>query len=355
VKHYLFAYLPYLPLDERLEIGDWQLIPADSLSVDDVAPSTALGLAQGLVQLYQRPPSFPARGAFARMSAEKVGDEFGLDEFGRLRRAVLVTLLDRNPSGVESEDERDGNEAWKTYTSEHAQVWGHPIDEEGWSAEERGRMVTTLAGGYNVLDEDSIRFAFPAELHSPRTARLLDLEYGSALYKLLCDESPEARRLARTIDWLDLVWRNSDALDLNLRIAALHSGFETLLDAPANAGEAARALSLLLDPADVAKSIRPEWRTRSGKQIDEEISDLGWWFVQFAQLRNAILHGDEITSADHHDDLERAHLWVGEWTLRAAIKETVAASGWPDLRFDPLKRKLERALRKAGLDGPESN
>lgn len=344
---YSFLYLPYLPVEDRFEIGGWEVVPTAHLAEYDVAAPVALTLARGLVSLHERPPSSSTQGAFARPRAGKVGDEFGLGDFGRLRRAVVVTLLDRNASGVSPDGERDLNKAWRTYTSEHAQAWGHRIDEEGWVAEERGGMVRILAGGYNVLHEDSIRFAHPIDLHSPRIARQLDAEYGSALYRLLGEDTAKARRLGRSIDWLELVWRNADALDLNLRIAALHSGFETLLDKPADTTAAARALSHLLDPADVETRPRPLWTTRRGRPIENAVSDLAWWYVQFAQLRNAILHGDPITSEHHHDDLGRAHLWVAEETFRRAIRETVAAAGWPELRSEITTRALGRAMRRA--------
>jgi hypothetical protein len=346
VKHW-FLYLPYLPLEDRVGIGEWRLIPAAVLSEEDAPVPLSLKLARGLVGLYERPPSYTTSGAFAQPSGGRVGDEFGLDEFGRLRRALVMTLLDQNPSGVKDQDKRNPNEAWRTYTSEHAQAWGHRIDEDGYVAEERGVMVSVLAGGYNVLQDDSIRLAYPRELHHVRPARQLDTEYGTALYGFLGEDSSGARRLERAIDWLELAWQNADALRLNLRIAAIHSGFETLLDKPADAKAAAQSLSALLDPPNVEKRARPEWRKRSGVPVDTEISDLGWWFVQFAQLRNAILHGDEITTEHHHDDLGRAHLWVGELTLRDAIKETVAAAGWPELREPVIVRAVNRALRQA--------
>lgn len=344
---YWFLYLPYLPLGQPIVIGDWHLIPAGELTEADVGAALALTLSRGLVGLYERPNSYTTSGVFARPPGGMISDEFGMSEFGRLRRALLATLLDLNPSGVRDQDDRDPNRAWRTYTSEHAQAWGHRIDEGGYVAEQRGVMVTVLAGGYNVLQEDSIRFGYPLELHEARVADQLDTEYGTALYGVLGQASAEVRRLERTIDWLELAWRNADALNLNLRIAAIHSGFETLLHKPADTKAAAKALSELLDPPDAEKQARLGWKTRAGNPVPDEISDLAWWFVQFAHLRNAILHGDEISSDHHHDDLGRAHLWVGEQTLRAAIKETVIVAGWPELREPPRVRELHRALLRA--------
>jgi hypothetical protein len=56
-----------------------------------------------------------------------------------------------------AEEDRIGNEAWSTYTSDHAQLWGHRIDDDGWVADQRGGMVSVLAGGYNALKPDDYR------------------------------------------------------------------------------------------------------------------------------------------------------------------------------------------------------
>ena len=151
---------------------------------------------------------------------------------------------------------------------------------EGWAAEQFGQMVSTLAGGYNVLDEGSIRFSYPPEVaHSPRrvSAIDLDLEYGAALYRLLDEESAQARRLLRAIGTGPTPPGGIDALDPNLRIAALHSGFETLLDVSANYKQGARSLSDLLDPADVERRARPEWTNRQNQPVDDEVSHPQTW------------------------------------------------------------------------------
>src|SRR5262249_16944783 len=155
--------------------------------------------------------------------------------------------------------------------------------------------------------------------------------------------SAPVRRLGRTIDWLELAWRNADAIAQDLRIAALHSGFELLLDAPADTVSAAETLSALLDSPDAQRHVRPAWRSRKDKPIELPITDLGWWYVQFAQLRNAILHGDDLAATDYLDDQGRPHKWVAEETLRRAITETLARAGWPDLRIDRALRAITQA------------
>jgi hypothetical protein len=184
-------------------------------------------------------------------------------------------------------------------------------------------------------------------MHEPRVVRSWDEEYAAAIHRLLGNRGELSRRLARAIDWLELAWQNGDSLDENLRIAALYSGFEVLLASPADAKAAALALGALLDRPGARKRQYKSWRTKRGTQVPDKISQLAWWFVQFAWLRNAILHGDRLTSRHYHDRRGRSHKWMAELQLREAIKETVASAGYSDLRLTPHERALHRALLKA--------
>jgi hypothetical protein len=47
---------PYLRLGERVRIGLWELISADSLSLEDCMSQDALAHPRGLIELYRRPP-----------------------------------------------------------------------------------------------------------------------------------------------------------------------------------------------------------------------------------------------------------------------------------------------------------
>ena len=338
---------PYLPLRARIAIDGWTLIPSGGIQREDCVDELALKAAVGVLRLYSRQSGEATAGVFAQAPSSGIGDTAPPGALPRLRRAVMLACLDTNPSGLIPEDDQTGNEGWATYTSEHLQIWGHTIDDHGRLADQRGGMVTLLTGGYNVFESGNLRFAPPPEMHQLIFARPLDGEYATAVHRLLGSRSDTGRRLARTIDWLGLAWQNADSIDENLRIVALYSGFEALLAKPADAKAAALALSVLLDPAGTRKRRYKSWKTRKGKPVPDRISQLAWWFLQFAWLRNAIIHGDRLTVRSYHDRRGRAHKWVAELTLRQAIKETVASAGYADLRIDPSMRAMTRAVREA--------
>jgi hypothetical protein len=60
-------YLPYIPLAERVVVGDWELIPGSDLRTADCQDERVEELARGLGQVYVLPKDHrtPA-GAFAR-------------------------------------------------------------------------------------------------------------------------------------------------------------------------------------------------------------------------------------------------------------------------------------------------
>jgi len=337
---------PYLPLRDRTAVDGWTLIPSRDVQKEDCVDDLALNAALGLLRLYSDQGGPHRAGALAQPPSA-IGDPVRPGALARLRRAVMVACLDTNPSGVIPDDEQTGNEGWATYTSEHLQIWGHAVDDHGRLADQRGGMVTVLTGGYNVLETGDLRFAPPPEMHQLIFARPFDDEYATAVHRVLGARGETARRLARTIDWLGLAWQNADSIDQNLRIVSLFSGFEVILAKPADAKAAALALGALLDPPGTRTRCYKSWRTRKGKPVPDKISQLSWWFVQFAWLRNAILHGDRLTARNYHDRRGRPHKWVAELTLRHAIKETVACAGYPDIRVDPATRTLTRAIKDA--------
>lgn len=351
------VYLPYLGLRDRARVADWLLVPASDLQERDLSLPALKPLCDGLARLYGE----DASGAWGG-PREVIGSDFVVADMQRLRRAVVVGVLADNPFrftdfAVDDDgtamDDAPGNEAWVTHTADQAQTWGHPLHSDGYVAFSHGGMATVTVGGYNVLDDDSPTVPPPRDLHQGILRRPLDDEYATAVYDYLGTEDDAARRLGRAIDWLELAWQNADVISDDLRIAALHAGFEALFGRPADTDATRGLLSDLLDDAAAPKTKRPAWMNRKGVARLDEITDLEWWFVQFAQLRNATLHGDEISDQDRVDDQNRPHKWVAEETLRAAIRETVAKAGNEHLRLTPLARALREAIRRSELASGE--
>jgi len=341
--------LPYLPLREAVAVGGWRLIPAQRPASEAFVDEDICAKAQGLLRLYGAGAGARIAGALAAPPGGRIGDDVPVDQMTELRRAIVVGLLDGNqtpPALVDGQEAVDPYGAWKSATSDNAALWGHPIDDSGYTAVEYGAMVTTLSGGHNVLHEDSVSITPPTELPTPFMHGFFDGVYSDAVFAVLAAGEPRSRRLGRAIDWLDLAWRNSPSVTPEVRIVLLRTGFEVLFG---NDTYVVRdELSALLEGEDVARQERT-WTTLAGKAQTAELSDLGWWFMRFAFLRNAIMHGDEVapTMFEHEG---RAHIWLGESRLREAIKALVAQSGHPTVLLDRYEReRQERVKRTAQL------
>jgi hypothetical protein len=337
---------PYLPLVERHRAGPWELIPTADLLDEDAHTPDRAELIRRLVRMYRLPENTQGLGALARKHDGKVGDEIDRRGMQLLRRAVLLAILDANPSFLTPEGDRTGNEGHAAVTSDNAVGYGHPIEDDGYIAVEYGALATTLVGGLNVNEQEG-RIPAPVELRAPMLTPSMERYYLASVYAYCEADTPESRRVLRAIDWLDLAWRNTVSLNLELRIVALKTALEVLLDS--DQLEILRArLAELMDPADAQRRERT-WRTLSGREIRMELSDLEWWFTQFTFLRNKIAHGDEIHQADF-DFEDRNHLWLAEARLREAINEVIARAGYPDVRLERGVRVIRNAYRQAGFD-----
>jgi hypothetical protein len=167
--------------------------------------------------------------------------------------------------------------------------------------------------------------------------------YSDAVFAVLASGEDSSRRLGRAIDWLDLAWRNSPSISPELRVVLLRTGFEMMFGSD-NTYVVRDALCALLDSEDVTRE-EQTWTTLGGNEQTAQLSDLGWWFMQFAFLRNAIMHGDEVpdTRFEHNG---RPQVWLGESRLRAAIKARVAEAGFPTVLLDrPERERQDRTKR----------
>lgn len=343
----LVLLYPYLPLRGRQSVGPWELVPARNLEDDDAPTPEAARAIRGLVELYELPEDLGQFGALAKPAGGLVGDEFERQAMRALGRALVVALLAGNPSLLTPEEERSGNEGHMMLTSDNAIGYGHPLGEDGYVAVEEGAIATVLRGGLNVF-RPGAKISTPIEVRAPMLSRELDGELADAVHQVLTAETADARRLGRAIDWLDLAWRNTSSINRDLRLAALKSAFEILFDS----GDVAvlrQRLSALLDPEHVERTER-RWVDRRGRERVQSMSDLEWWFTNFAFLRNAILHGDDLDGDDYLFENGREHLWLADARLREAIIELDARAGHPEIRLDPFARELRRAYRESGFD-----
>lgn len=356
------VYLPYLPLRDRMNVGDWELIPRAALVVDDCLDDRSVELAQGLADLYVLPDrAGTAAGVFARPRDGRVGGKLAdLQLVDDLRRACSVAVLDVNPSPLD--DERDPNAGHWMLTSDNAIVVAHGIHREhGYTGSIVGSRLPEYSLGVSIVDSPDTPHIKRARILPPGGLRIptfkpppLDVEYADATWASIRRGDDGARRLGRAIDWLAVSWLNATALTDDVRIPALRAGFEVLLDHDDFLELARRLTSLLADQsAPAARS----WRSRSGNHVSENLTEIGWWFVEFSFLRNALMHGRSPAPGDWAHNNTR-HIDLGDWYLRQAIKHTVANNGHPDILEELVWRDALRAADKMlraqrASNGPE--
>jgi hypothetical protein len=125
--------LPYLPLVERMTVGDWEAIPQSGLREDDCRDARTMQLALGLADLYGLPEQAPSPvGAFGRPRRGHVDDDpEDRQRLHDLQRAVVVAVLDANESPLLPDHERDPNFGHYAMTSDNATGVAHGIKREG--------------------------------------------------------------------------------------------------------------------------------------------------------------------------------------------------------------------------------
>lgn len=342
------VYYPYLPLTERLLVGPWELIPPHDLGEVDAGDASKAELIRGLVGMHVLPDStITSLGALARFGDGRIGDPFEMRAQQNLSRTLVLGLLESNPDFLLSKDERSGNEGHMAVTSDNAQGWIQPLGDDGYIAIEQGMLASTLIGGLNVLEQEG-KIPFPPEVRAPMLGRGLEGDFVNAVYGYLDADTDESRRLGRAIDWLDLAWRNTRSLNVELRIVVLKTAFEVLLDSD-QVDELRDRLSELLDGPNVERTDRT-WETRGGKKKSASMTDVAWWFMQFTFFRNKIAHGDPVEQQDLDHEDGQGHLWLADARLRQAMTEVVARAGNNELRLDRNERRFRSRLRRAGLD-----
>jgi hypothetical protein len=297
-----------------------------------------VGIALGVARLYRMPGHERGFGAFIRRDGTSVGEEMRSTGLRMLYHAVVVSLLDQNPSRAVAGMVDDYNSGHRMATTENALLFGHRFDHELYTGFETGTMVVMRQLGPKIGETEDV-IQPPADMHLPMFRPQFDHVYAQALYEVLA--APDDQHdLPGAIRWLELAWTNSASIDTAGRILALRAGFDVLFGG-ANTREIRGKLSELLDDENAQRTHR-EWEDH-GNHREAHLTDLEWWFQSFSLLRNKIAHGGEIPDADYLFDDGVPHHWHGEWHLRRAIKQVVANAGHPAVLLDVYDRIFEAA------------
>jgi hypothetical protein len=344
MAHRDLVLFPYLRLDKRMRVGPWELIPKNDLREDDVIDKSVFDLVLKHLGVYALPDTLKdaaARcGCFARPESGKLGQEIDRSTLLALRLSVLPALLVMNPMP------NTLNPGLTLSTSDNATLYGHPFNEEGRIVFEYGSIIRTQIAGVRVGESPSHVY-HPAELHLPLMPIHPDTELAEGLHACLTRPTDEARRLGTAIEWLDIAWRNTTSITQEVRVMALKSGLEVLLNVGMGVEAGRDAFSLLLDSPNAPKSPRtyPD-RGESTKTHTRLLTDRAWWFTKFAFLRNAIAHGHEVPEDDWIFN-ERSQVTLGQVQLLDAIRKKVAdATGDAALMEVPADRLIDRAIKE---------
>jgi hypothetical protein len=321
------ALAPYLPLRESVGVGPWELVPFRMLGDAPALPHDLRRPVTRLVDAYTVPSGgLSVMGALLYPAAGAIGSHFEPSALGPLRRALLAGVIANNPYMAVKEDEQDPNAGYAVGTTENAALWGHPLTDGDSYVIDTGVLASTRA--YHSAEPDEPLPLIPAPIELPSSMfGNFDHEVADATHNVITSEGLASRRLRRALDWYLIAFSNAEAVTLDVRVGAARSAVEVLTGAGDGSKKIVRAFGRLLDdegaPTETRKSVI--W-TRGGEQVPVQLTSHEWWMARLCELRNAIVHGDEVPDElwthDGHHHLNHAHDRLIDCLLATLAAET---------------------------------
>jgi hypothetical protein len=293
---------PYLPLSYEARVGTWQLVPFKALQESEAVPDELRRPISRLIEAYSLPKGGGSvLGAVAFPHDAYVGAPFELSTLRTLRHALLVGAVASNPLMAVSDDEQEPNAGWAVATAENALLYGHPIGQGDSYAVQTGVLAQVTSFRHAPNDEPLPKIAPPVELHRPLFCAF-DGELAHAAHAALSTGDTVARRLHRALDWCRIVLSNAEALTIDVRIGAARSALEALTGVGDETKRLVRAYGNMVreDHTGAAAYCEVFWAKGVVQLTPDE-----WWMTRLCELRNAIVHGDEVppelwTHEGHH-------------------------------------------------------
>lgn len=345
---------PYVAIPEPVSIGDWVLLPilgADSTETvgeeSDQIPSELRRAVRRLVDAY-RVRDEPGLGALVAPPGGHVGAAFSREDMRRLGHAILAGVLGANPELRTTEDGSLGG--WSIATSENAVLYGHPITDGDSYALQTGVLIQVLSAFTAESDEPLPKISPPVELPKPMMSRF-DGELAAATWQVLGEAEAAARRLSRALDWYKIALANAEAITLDVRVGAARSALEVLLDAGDSTQRLVRRYGDLTRTGETEETTHTDvfWAKGPVPLTPDE-----WWMHRLCELRNAIVHGDDIPDELWEHDGSNQLVQIHD-RLIGALRIFVAQATGDQLLALPLgDRGLRRAWEEALDDLPDS-
>lgn len=283
----LFA--PYLILTDGSEIGPWRFVRFSELEESQALPDNLRSSVLDLVAAYRVDDGLPSTGAMVHPASGQIGSSFDRSEMERLQKAILVGVIANNPEMAASEDDQPSNAGHMAMTAENALLYGHPIGGTRSYVVSTGAIVRQMSLRSAQEGEDLPKVAPPVDLHLPFLSSFDD-DMARATFDVLGRGDVDARRLGRALDWYSLCFSNAVAISRDSRIIALRCAFEVLTGAGDETKKVVRAVEeMLKDDSTETVTYEPWWAKGPVSGTAN-----GVWMTEFSELRNAIVHGDEI-------------------------------------------------------------
>ncbi len=328
---------PYIPLSETVAVGPWTLVPFGKLAGSDLVADEVQRTVDRLVEAYRLSPAggVQALGAVAILEGGRIGSPFDRSLMPRLGHALLAGAVSGNPAMAAEEDDDDLNAGWSVATVENSLLYGHPLIDSDIYAVESGVLARTNAIRHASGDDPLPTIDPPIELPRPMFARFDD-DLASATYTALGSEDAPARRLHRALDWYRIALSNAEAVSLDIRVGAARSAFELLADAGDETKRLVRSYGKLMKSEDTTSTTREGVFWAKGPV---ELTTDEWWMTRLCELRNAIVHGQQIPAElwEHEGLHQLNHIHdrlivalrisvadrVGDASLRLAMQDRV--------------------------------
>lgn len=119
-----------------------------------------------------------------------------------------------------------------------------------------------------------------------------------AIDKALSDSFPRdvRTRVFRSFEWFRLAHVEADQVSEASKVVMMATAFETLLGISMN--DKAKSVFFAKQVEARFQTEESEYATRTCKKQDHKYTKAAWWAYDFYKLRNRIVHGDQVGSAD---------------------------------------------------------
>ncbi len=240
-----------------------------------------------------------------------------------------------NPLMAVPEDEQEPNAGWAGATAENALLYGHPIGQGDSYAVQTGVLVKVTSISHAPDDEPLPKVIPPVGLPRPLFC-IFDYELADAAYVALNTQDVSARRLHRALDWCRIALSNAEAVTLDVRVGATRAALEVLTGAGDETRRLVRAYGRLVREDDTSAASHDDvfWAKGTVELTSDE-----WWITRLCELRNAIVHGDDVPAElwEHKGQHQLNHMHD---RLIAILKTHVAAAANDPLLRSPLADRV---------------